>query len=205
MPEGRADGMPTSAVERRLRRMLGLRVAMPHTYMDDGEMQGQEHGISIDFMREPVADIEAKILALNLSRFGDAEGVALSGRNRTWHKPKERSMPFQHSFMQPEIDHTFYYEVETSHGTWIVPEGVGYFPIIPQEDYTYTDEHPEWESIEVAFHDFIGSGRIKEVTPKIGWIARLSTPGCMDCTDWSAHDTEQEAIDYLEETYGGDE
>lgn len=70
----RDDGMPASADERRLRRMLALRVGMPHTYMDDGEMQGQEHDISIDFMREPVADIEAKLLALNLARFRVAEG-----------------------------------------------------------------------------------------------------------------------------------
>ena len=61
-------GMPASADERYLRRLLAARVAMPHTYMDDGEAQGQEHGISIDFMREPVADIDAKLRALNVAR-----------------------------------------------------------------------------------------------------------------------------------------
>ena len=50
-PERRADGMPASADERHLRRLLAQRVGMPHTYYDDGEAQGQEHGISIDFMR----------------------------------------------------------------------------------------------------------------------------------------------------------
>ena len=54
--------------ERYLRRLLAARVAMPGTYYDDGEAQGQEHGISIDFMREPVADIEAKLMALNVAR-----------------------------------------------------------------------------------------------------------------------------------------
>lgn len=34
-----------------------------------------------------------------------------------------------------------------------------------------------------------------------GYGARLSAPGYMDCTDWCVFDTEQEAIDYLEETY----
>jgi hypothetical protein len=53
---------------RLLRRLLALRVAMPHTYYDDGEAQGQELGISIDFMREPVADIDAKLRALNVAR-----------------------------------------------------------------------------------------------------------------------------------------
>lgn len=70
----RDDGMPASADERRLRRMLALRSGIPHLYCDDGEASGQEHGISIDFLREPVADIEAKLLALNVARFRVAEG-----------------------------------------------------------------------------------------------------------------------------------
>ena len=57
-----------SAELRYLRRLLAVHVAMPHTYYDDGEAQGQEHGISIDFMREPVADIDAKLWALNVAR-----------------------------------------------------------------------------------------------------------------------------------------
>lgn len=60
--------MPASADERYLRRLLAVRVGMPHTYYDDGEAQGQEHGIFIDFMREPVADIDAKLRALNVAR-----------------------------------------------------------------------------------------------------------------------------------------
>ena len=68
--KARDDGMPGDPDERHLRRLLAVRVAMAHTYYDDGEAQGQEHGISIDFMREPVADIDAKLLALNIARFG---------------------------------------------------------------------------------------------------------------------------------------
>jgi hypothetical protein len=67
-PERRADGMPTSADERYLRRLLAVRVGMPGLYLDDGEASGQQHGISIDFMREPVADIDAKLRALNVAR-----------------------------------------------------------------------------------------------------------------------------------------
>lgn len=68
VPERRADGMPTSADERKLRRMYAVRVGMPGLYMDDGEASGAEHGIVIDFMREPVADIVAKVLALEVAR-----------------------------------------------------------------------------------------------------------------------------------------
>jgi hypothetical protein len=70
LPTRRPDGMPTSPDERRLRRMLWCRVVMAQTYYDDGEAQGTEHGIQIDFMREPVADIEAKLIALNMARRG---------------------------------------------------------------------------------------------------------------------------------------
>ena len=66
--ERRLDGMPSSSTERELRRLLAVRVAMPHTYFDDGEASGQEHGIVIDFMREPVSEIDAKLRSLNAAR-----------------------------------------------------------------------------------------------------------------------------------------
>ncbi len=66
--KARNDGMPGDPDERYLRRLLAVRVGMPHTYYDDGEAQGQEHGIVIDFMREPVAHIDAKLRALNVAR-----------------------------------------------------------------------------------------------------------------------------------------
>ena len=68
VPERRPDGMPASADERYLRRLLAVRSGIFGAYFDDGEAQGQEHGIVIDFMREPVADIDAKLRALNVAR-----------------------------------------------------------------------------------------------------------------------------------------
>jgi hypothetical protein len=67
-PQPAPAGFPVSAAERALRRLLAVRVAMACTYGDDGEMHGSEHGIFIDFMREPVADIDAKLRALNVAR-----------------------------------------------------------------------------------------------------------------------------------------
>lgn len=68
MPDEILGVLPARAPERHLRRLLALRVAIPGTYYDDGEASGREHGISIDFMREPVGDIEAKLQALYLAR-----------------------------------------------------------------------------------------------------------------------------------------
>jgi len=65
----RSDGMPASADERKLRRMYAVRVGMPGLYTDDGEASGSQHGISIDFMREPVADVAAKVMALEVARY----------------------------------------------------------------------------------------------------------------------------------------
>ncbi len=66
--KARADGMLGDPDERHLRRLLAVRVGMPGLYLDDGEASGHEHGIVIDFMREPVADIDAKLRALNVAR-----------------------------------------------------------------------------------------------------------------------------------------
>ena len=113
-------------------------------------------------------------------------------------------MPFTNSFMQPVVEQAPYYEVETNFGTWIVPADVVGFPFAPTDGETYTDEHPQWEDICAAVEDYVEGNDTQHVTPKSGWIARMSASGYMDATDWSAFDTEQEAIDYLEETYGDD-
>jgi hypothetical protein len=95
------------------------------------------------------------------------------------------------TFMKPEINHGDYYEVEANHGeTHIIP----------------TDVENATTNGDLA--DYI-EGTIDEpdapVTIKTGWLARMSAPGYLDCTDWSAHATEQEAKDYLEEYYGDDD
>jgi len=77
-PAKRDDGMPASADERKLRRMYCARVGIPGTYMDDGEAHGTEHGIQIDFMREPVADIAAKVMALEVARYECRQGAAIA-------------------------------------------------------------------------------------------------------------------------------
>jgi len=81
LAEQRSDGMPSSSDERHLRRLLAARVGMPNTYYDDGEAHGVEYGINIDFMREPVADIDAKLRALNVARAALAEQPSNKGSN----------------------------------------------------------------------------------------------------------------------------
>lgn len=63
--------MPTNRDERHLRRLLAQLAGIPHTYYDDGEAFAQvpQFGIVIDFMREPVANIDAKMRALDVARY----------------------------------------------------------------------------------------------------------------------------------------
>lgn len=60
--------MPPSADERHLRRLLAVLSGIPLLYLDDGEASGTEHGITIDFMRESPADLDAKLRALMVAR-----------------------------------------------------------------------------------------------------------------------------------------
>ncbi len=98
------------------------------------------------------------------------------------------------SHMQPQVFLGFYYEVQAGDGeTWIVP-------------------------CEVAGRtDRIASGALQayveptidnpdeEVSSAAGWLARMSAPGFLDCTEWSVHTSEEEAREYLAEFYGAGE
>jgi len=93
------DGSPGPAAthklgkdERQLRRLLAMCVAMPGMYYDDGEANGSQHGIGIDFMREPVADIQAKLHALNVARFEHLRNSSNASASDSSQSPTEESL-----------------------------------------------------------------------------------------------------------------
>ena len=94
-------------------------------------------------------------------------------------------------FMEPEIYHGAYYSVETDCGTEIIPEDVA-GRVNHNSDLQDYCEGKILEPLEY-------------VTRNGGWLGRLSAPGYLDCTPWGVYDTEQEAIDSLQEMYGDDE
>lgn len=66
----------------------------------------------------------------------------------------------------------------------------------PADDFTLDEARAEYEG---AF------GKVTEAETVSGYGARLSAPGYMDCTEWCVFDTEQEAEDYLRDTFGDDD
>lgn len=89
--------------------------------------------------------------------------------------------------MKPEVFQGEYYRVETSEGAWIVPASdVGSVE-------TYSDLR-DYVQGDIEAPDAVA-------TLHKGWLCRLSAPGYLDCTDWDAFGTEQEARDHLRDWY----
>lgn len=99
------------------------------------------------------------------------------------------------SFMQRQVIEADYCEVETTHGTFIIPAEA------------YSDKPVGFVDKELlgAFYsgELIGDEMLAEI--QHGWIARLTAPGYLDCTEWSAFKTKEEAERWLDEFYGDDE
>lgn len=120
-------------------------------------------------------------------------------------------------FMQRQVQHGKWLEVDTRNGMDIVPHDlVGDLPGLTQPGDELEWEHVGGEdraTILNAVSLYVGSISLDQHSDsgivwlrlKEGWGARLSAPGFMDCTEWAIFDSEQEAKDYLEETYGDDE
>jgi hypothetical protein len=107
-------------------------------------------------------------------------------------------------FMQPDIQQADYFNVETNDGTETVPADLVRMPFTVdfRAGGVFTDDMPEFPALQRALAPYLSGGNISEVRPGSGWIARMSAPGYMDCTDWSAHATEEEARECLEEMFG---
>lgn len=91
--------------------------------------------------------------------------------------------------MHPQIYYDQYFEIDTSQGIQIIPASV-----------VSTD--PENVTLEDLRDFYEGEPYTEEFELKEGWLARMSAPGYMDCTEWTAHESFLDADNYLEEMYG---
>ena len=96
-------------------------------------------------------------------------------------------------FMEKQVYFDTYFEVETNIGTEIVPSDV-----IGRTCATHVEA-----LLDYLEGDPLDPDELCELHE--GWIARMSAPGYMDCTSWTAHKSVEEADEYLEEMYGEDD
>lgn len=95
-------------------------------------------------------------------------------------------------FLQPVIFMDWYFEIETTAGTECVPSY-----LIGRT----ADTHVE------GFLDYLEGEPLDDdasIECREGWVARLSAPGYMDCTPWTAHDSWEDAARYLIDAFGDD-
>lgn len=92
------------------------------------------------------------------------------------------------SHMVPTIEQAEYYAIETDNGTEIVPLDVCGTVAATADLADYLQGSPD----------------DPEEQPELctGWLWRLSAPGYLDCTDWSAADSEEEAARDCLEMFG---
>jgi hypothetical protein len=114
------------------------------------------------------------------------------------------------SFMQPQVIHAAYYRVETINQDTIIPAdaagtvgGVSFPEGRPRA--RYDEDSPEWAGLLRLLTQFANCQEILEVSPRKGWIARMSAPGYMDCTEWEEYESEARAWAGLLAENGDDE
>ena len=92
--------------------------------------------------------------------------------------------------MRPQVYKGLYFNVETSIGTECVPADV-----IGRTCGTAAEAFLNYVEGDITDTDEV-------IECREGWLARLTMPGYLDCTDWTAHATEQAARAYLDAQYG---
>jgi hypothetical protein len=96
-------------------------------------------------------------------------------------------------FMVPDIRQQDVWSVETENGTEYVPADL----ITPGKRTFVVSQLAQY--CEGPIID-----RGNHLLRRNVWCARLSAPGYLDCTDTAVFDMEDEAREYLAETYGDD-
>jgi len=110
------------------------------------------------------------------------------------------------AFMKPQI---------TEKQMWVMVDGSAGTDIIPADLVDLNEVRKMNEEIEKSrdgvihlegtiLDEFTENTDAYQIIIIEGHGARLSAPGYLDATDWTVHDTPEEAENYLEETFGDD-
>ena len=109
------------------------------------------------------------------------------------------------SFMHQQItDKKSWVQVETTHGTVSLPAYDLGLSIRDSQTATHPLTDKQREQIVSQLSEYC-EGTVQEWETILGYGARLSAPGYLDCTEWTVFDTANEAQEYLDEYYPNDE
>lgn len=109
-------------------------------------------------------------------------------------------------FMQHDIQHGTWLELDTNEGTIFLPDMLFNVPNV--QNILDSDDNADdvYSELKAELSDFISSrSTIFNAALIEGYGARLSAPGYLDCTEWSVYATEAEAEEALTEMYGDDD
>ena len=111
-------------------------------------------------------------------------------------------------FMQRQVVFGTWVVVDCVDGVWTYPSDI--FINVPVVGTTVYPEDLPSELVDFleSVCDTTGvdeTSIINYMDVVEGWGARLSAPGYLDCTDWTVHETEEEAHEYLTDMYGDDD
>ena len=110
-------------------------------------------------------------------------------------------------FMQPQTWLTTWLEVDGACGIEAIPAELVYAPNWMKLGQPYSldclEEDSDLHNVRDGLEDFVETDldSIYTITRVEGYGARLSAPGYMDCTPWTVFATEEEAEEYLRDTY----
>lgn len=112
------------------------------------------------------------------------------------------------AFMQKQIEHGLWLEVDTSFGIEVIPADMVGHTGWMKVGGTYECDCVEEDSNLKSLLDDLGHHHFDDVlTVQLveGWGARMSAPGYLDCTEWTVFATEDEANEHLDDVFGEDE
>lgn len=95
-------------------------------------------------------------------------------------------------FMQPQVWKT----------KWVTLDGDQGGISLPFEQLSPDEQKAAIDGPVSVFADYYPDGEPLSMHMRVGWGARLSAPGYLDCTEWVVFEDEWDAREYLEMTYG---
>jgi hypothetical protein len=107
------------------------------------------------------------------------------------------------AFMQQEITaQQTWLEIDGTHGITFVP-----MDLLSADEFRDATE-TKFDLSDVTLAESFGKyyeGTVSGVSLRVGFGARLSAAGYMDCTEWSVYATREQAAAELAEMYGDDD